>query len=105
MLILDDEVDEIVFSGIDKYGDIELKAINKAATSEDLKDEAEPDKGEELKPLLDKIKATLGRPCEGCAGLSAARRQPVLHRFRRRRAFDEDAADAACHGSEGPTGA
>jgi len=60
VLILDDEVDEIVFSGVDKYGDIELKAVNKAATSEDLKDEAEPDKAEELKPLLAKLKATLG---------------------------------------------
>ena len=60
VLILDDEVDEIVFSGVDKYGDIELKAINKAATAEDLKDEAEPDKGEELRPLLEKIKSVLG---------------------------------------------
>ena len=60
VLILDDDVDEIVFSGIDKYGDIDLKAVNKAATSEDLKDEAEPDKSEALKPLLDKLKATLG---------------------------------------------
>ncbi len=60
VLILDDEVDEIVFAGIDKYGDVELKAINKAATAEDLKDEAEPGKGEEVKPLLDKIKAVLG---------------------------------------------
>ena len=40
--------------------DIELKAINKGATAEDLKDQAEPDKGEELKPLLDKIKSVLG---------------------------------------------
>ncbi|HYI97279.1 MAG TPA: hypothetical protein VEX68_27315, partial [Bryobacteraceae bacterium] len=60
VLILDDEVDEIVFSGVDKYGDIELKAINKAATAEDLKDEDEPDKGEEVRPLLDKIKSVLG---------------------------------------------
>ena len=60
VLILDDDFDEIVFSGIEKYGDIDLKAINKAATSEDLKDEAEPDKAESLKPLLDKLKATLG---------------------------------------------
>jgi molecular chaperone HtpG len=60
VLILDDDIDEIVFSGIDKYGDIDLKAINKASTSEDLKDETEPDKGETLKPLLDKLKATLG---------------------------------------------
>ncbi len=62
VLILDDEVDEIVFSGIDKYGDIDLKAINKASTSDDLKDEtaAEADNAEALKPLLEKLKATLG---------------------------------------------
>ena len=60
VLILDDDLDEIVFSGIEKYGDIDLKAVNKSSTSEDLKDEAEPDKAESLKPLLDKLKATLG---------------------------------------------
>jgi len=60
VLILDDDFDEIVFSGIDKYGDIELKSVNKASTGDDLKDEAEPDKAESLKPLLDKLKATLG---------------------------------------------
>jgi molecular chaperone HtpG len=60
VLILDDDIDEIVFSGIEKYGDIDLKSVNKASTGEDLKDEAEPDKMETLKPLLDKLKATLG---------------------------------------------
>jgi molecular chaperone HtpG len=60
VLILDDEIDEIVFSGVDKYGDIDLKSVNKTSASEDLKDEAEPDKAEALKPLLEKIKATLG---------------------------------------------
>jgi molecular chaperone HtpG len=60
VLILDDDIDEIVFSMVAKYGEIDLKAINKAATSEDLKDEAEPEKTEDLQPLLDKIKATLG---------------------------------------------
>jgi molecular chaperone HtpG len=60
VLILDDEIDEIVFSGIDKYGDIDLKAVNKASASEDLKDEAEPDKAETLKPLIEKLKVTLG---------------------------------------------
>ena len=43
-----------------KYGDIDLKAVNKSSTSEDLKDEHEPDQSEALKPLLDKLKATLG---------------------------------------------
>src|SRR6202012_5022586 len=60
VLILDDEFDEIVFAGVDKYGDIDLKSVNKTSTSEDLKDESEPDKAESLKPLLDKLKATLG---------------------------------------------
>jgi molecular chaperone HtpG len=60
VLILDDDIDEIVFSGVDKYGEIDLKAVNKASTSEDLKDEAERDQTETLKPLLDKVKATLG---------------------------------------------
>ena len=60
VIILDDDIDEIVFSGIDKYGDIELKAINKTSTAEDLKDEAEPDKTEAIKPLLEKLKTVLG---------------------------------------------
>ena len=60
VLILDDDIDEIVFSGIDKYGDIDLKAVNKTSASEDLKDEVETKKSEDLQPLLDKLKATLG---------------------------------------------
>jgi len=60
VLILDDEIDEIIFSGIDKYGEIDLKAVNKTSTGEDLKDETEPDKTESLKPLFLKLKALLG---------------------------------------------
>ncbi len=61
-MILDDEIDEIVFSGVDKYGDIDLKAVSKASTSEDLKetDAAEDDSAEGLKPLLEKLKSVLG---------------------------------------------
>jgi molecular chaperone HtpG len=60
VLILDDEIDEIVFGAVDKYRDIELKAVNKSAAGEDLKDEAVEDKTEDLKPLLEKIKNVLG---------------------------------------------
>jgi molecular chaperone HtpG len=60
VLLLDDEIDEIVFSGVEKYGDIDLKSVNKAATSKDLKDEKEPEKADTLKPLIEKLKATLG---------------------------------------------
>jgi molecular chaperone HtpG len=60
VLILDDDIDEIVFSTVNAYGDIDLKAVNKASTSVDLKDEFETDRTETLKPLLDQLKATLG---------------------------------------------
>ena len=64
VLILDDEFDELIFAGVDKYGELDFKAVNKTATSEDLKDEAEPDsekdKAESLKPLLEKLKTTFG---------------------------------------------
>lgn len=60
VLILDDEFDELVFGGVDKYKEVELKAVNKASAGEDLKDEAAPDKGEDIKPLLEKIKGVLG---------------------------------------------
>jgi molecular chaperone HtpG len=60
ILILDDEIDKIIFSSLPKYGEIELKAVNKSTTGDDLKNESTPEKTEELKPLLEKIKATLG---------------------------------------------
>ncbi|HXE62854.1 MAG TPA: molecular chaperone HtpG [Bryobacteraceae bacterium] len=60
VIILDDEIDEIVFSGIDKYGDVELKAVNKTSTSDDFKDDSTPEKSEAVKPLIEKIKAALG---------------------------------------------
>jgi molecular chaperone HtpG len=60
VLILDDEIDEIVFSTVPKYGEIDLKAVNKSSTSEDFKDDSAPEKSEALKPLLEKIKVTLG---------------------------------------------
>ncbi len=60
VLILDDDIDEIVFSSVPKYGEIDLKAVNKSTTGDDLKDDSTPEKTEELKPLLEKIKSTLG---------------------------------------------
>jgi len=60
VLLLDDDIDEIVFSSVQKYGEIDLKAVNKGDTGDELKDESTAEKSEELKPLLEKIKATLG---------------------------------------------
>ncbi len=62
VLILDDEVDEIVFSGVDKYDGVDLKAVNKASTGDDLKEEnaSEAEETERLKPLLERLKTALG---------------------------------------------
>ena len=60
VLILDDDFDEIIFGGVEKYGDTDLKAVSKASTSEDLKSEAEPEEAKALKPLLERLKGALG---------------------------------------------
>ena len=60
VLILDDDFDEIIFGGVDKYGDADFKAVSKASTSDDLRAEVEPGAAEALRPLLDKLKAALG---------------------------------------------
>ncbi len=60
VLILDDEIDEIVFSGISSYGDLDLRSVNKASTSDDLKDEIEADQEGRLQPLIAKLKHILG---------------------------------------------
>ncbi len=60
VLILDDDFDEIIFAGIDKYGETDFKAVSKASTGDDLKQENEPEQDAALQPLLDKLKATLG---------------------------------------------
>jgi molecular chaperone HtpG len=60
VLIMDDEIDEIVIQSIPKYRDVELKAINKSGTADDLKTETDKDKEKEVKPLMKKIKKVLG---------------------------------------------
>ncbi len=60
VLILSDDIDEIVFSGIEKYGELDLKSVNKAATSEDLSSTETSENVDALKPLLEKLKAILG---------------------------------------------
>jgi len=60
VLLLDEEIDEIVFGGVDKYKDIDFKAINKSGAGDDLKAETDKAKEEELKPLVETIKKHLG---------------------------------------------
>ncbi|WP_319415857.1 molecular chaperone HtpG [Marispirochaeta aestuarii] len=60
VLIMDDEIDEIVVPSIGKYEEIDLKAVNKSGSSDDLKTEDDKKKEKEIKPLIRKIKDALG---------------------------------------------
>jgi len=60
VLLLDDDVDEIVFSAVPQFDGVDLKSVNKGEANEDVKEEASEEKSKELQPLLDKIKSTLG---------------------------------------------
>ena len=62
VLILDDEIDEIIITGVPKYDDKELKSVNRSGASDDFSDDNDKEKEEEksLKPVLKKMKKLLG---------------------------------------------
>ncbi len=60
VLIMDDEIDEIVIPTLVKYGDKELKAVNRSGTENDLKTDSDREKEKEAKPVIEKIKKALG---------------------------------------------
>jgi molecular chaperone HtpG len=60
VLVMDDEIDEIVASAIGKFMEVDLKAVNRSATAEDLTTEADAGKAAALEPLLLKVKKSLG---------------------------------------------
>jgi molecular chaperone HtpG len=60
VLVMDDEIDEIVASSIGKFMETDLKAVNRSATADDLKTEADESKAAAIEPLLQKVKKALG---------------------------------------------
>jgi len=60
VLIMDDEIDEIVAPSIANYKDVELKAVNKSGSADDLKTEEDKEKEKDLEPVLKRIKDVLG---------------------------------------------
>ncbi len=60
VLIMDDEIDEIVVPSIGKYGDIELKAVNRSGAADDLKSEEDKETEKAVKPLMERMKKALG---------------------------------------------
>ena len=60
VLIMDDEIDEIVVTMMNKYKDFDLKSVNRSDAAEDLKSEADKEKEKEIEPIISKIKKSLG---------------------------------------------
>ncbi|MBN2618818.1 MAG: molecular chaperone HtpG [Spirochaetales bacterium] len=60
VLIMDNEIDEVVIPMIGKYEDIDLKAVNKSGSTDELKTDEDKKTEKELEPLLKKIKDVLG---------------------------------------------
>lgn len=65
VLICADEIDELVVPSIGRYGDFELKAVNRAGAEEDLDpaakgDEASKEAEKDLAPAVERIKKALG---------------------------------------------
>ena len=60
VLILDDEIDEIIITGVPKYDDKELKSVNRSGAADDFSDDSDRDTQKSLKPVLKKIKKLLG---------------------------------------------
>jgi len=59
VLIMDDEIDEIVISVIDRYKDTELKAVNRSDAAEDLKSEEDKKEEKTIAPLVKRISRVL----------------------------------------------
>lgn len=77
VLIMDDDIDEIVVPSIGKYQDLELKAVNRSGTSDELKDDKDKEKEKELKPLIDKMKKALGESVKDVVASSRLSESPA----------------------------
>jgi len=60
VLIMDDEIDEIVAGAIGSYMEVELKAVNRSATADDLKTDEDSSRAAAIEPLVKKVKQALG---------------------------------------------
>jgi molecular chaperone HtpG len=85
VLILDDDIDEIVFSGVDKYGEIDLKAVNKVFHRRRPQGRIcpkKPEKSRGAQASAREDQGHAGRRGQRSARLLAPRRQPLCHRVR-----------------------
>ncbi len=57
---MDDEIDELVAGAVGSYLETELKAVNRAATADDLATDEDKSRAAAIEPLLAKVKKALG---------------------------------------------
>ncbi|MFW5861690.1 MAG: molecular chaperone HtpG [Spirochaetota bacterium] len=59
VLIMDDELDDIIFSQVGTYGEIPLKSVNRTDSAEDLKTDQDREEEKEVEPVITRLKELL----------------------------------------------
>jgi molecular chaperone HtpG len=60
VLILDDEIDEIIITGVPKYDEKDLKSVNRSGAADDFSEDLDKEAEKDLKSVLKKMKKLLG---------------------------------------------
>jgi molecular chaperone HtpG len=59
VLVMDDEIDEVVMSGLDKYKNFDIKSVQRSDAADDLQPESS-ENNSEMSPLAERMKNSLG---------------------------------------------
>jgi len=59
VLIMDDELDDIIFSQVGTYGETPLKSVNRTDSAEDLKTDEDREEEKEVEPVITRLKELL----------------------------------------------
>ncbi len=60
VLLCPDEIDELVMPMVGKYGDLELKAVNRAGAEKEFEGKRDEKKDKDLAPVIERLKKALG---------------------------------------------
>lgn len=60
VLLCSDEIDELVMPMVGKFGDLELKAVNRAGAEKEFEGKQDDQKAKDLAPVIERIKKALG---------------------------------------------
>jgi len=60
VLLCSDEIDELVMPMVGKFGDLELKAVNRAGAEKEFDDQKDEAREKEMAPVVEKLKKALG---------------------------------------------